>query len=277
MAAGPDTEPEAGQGNASISPEAPTTKGRDASPEDARPSASGTDDSPCRDDRNRDPAGKAGGWTGRRLLRLCIRTLSLGLFIWFLCRTAFPLSVAELPVDSFLRLDPLVAVATSLAARQWIVALWPGLVLLILTLAAGRLFCGYICPLGVTLDVSRRVGGKKRPTGPATTRQEHKTFGPGADAAPRRAKFVFLALLLGAALAGYNLVFWGSPIPLVTRLYALLLHPTLMFAGKDAYVPPHPAFQAPVLPSLPPLHFLSRPFHSLLSLFFFFCSFFSLG
>lgn len=41
----------------------------------------------------------------------------------------------------------------------------------------------------------------------------------------RSLKYLVLAVILTAALCGVNLAFWASPIPLTTRLYALVLHP----------------------------------------------------
>jgi ferredoxin len=152
-------------------------------------------------------------------LRRAIQTLSLLLFLWLLWSTVSPLPETLVPVDAFLRLDPLVSVA---------VPFGPGTALLALALVAGRLFCGYICPMGITLDAANKAMRALR----------GRRAGPSAAAPPlpgsawRGAKYLILVAMLAAAMLGVNLVFWGSPIPLITRFYALLIHPLLLLAGK---------------------------------------------
>ncbi len=151
-----------------------------------------------------------------RLLRRVIQAASLGLFLYLLVRAA---GIAFPPPDLFLRLDPLTALAAPLAARAWIERLLPGLILLFAALFLGRVFCGYLCPFGITLDLvgwlTRRVRAVFK------TRREPPPSSPRL----RRMKYFLLAAALGGAAIGGNLFFWLAPIPLITRLYALLFHP----------------------------------------------------
>lgn len=152
-------------------------------------------------------------------LRRIIQAASLLLFLWLLWNTVSPLPETLLPVDTFLHLDPLVSVA---------VPFGPGIVFLVLAVLAGRLFCGYICPMGTTLDAANAAmrALRDKHAGPPAHAFSHAK--PGA----RFAKYLILAAMLAAGVLGVNFVFWGSPIPLVTRLYALLIHPLLLLAGK---------------------------------------------
>lgn len=160
---------------------------------------------------------------GRRatLMRRAVQTLCMGLFLLLLCNASFPLGAAVsppapfVPTDLFLRLDPALALGLPLAARAWIPSLLPGLLVLLFCLVAGRIFCGYICPLGCTLDAVRWLGRiRVRPALP-----------PALERCLPQGKILLLAGLLSAAALGVNLFFWGAPIPLVTRLYALVLDP----------------------------------------------------
>ena len=60
-----------------------------------------------------------------------------------------------LPADLFFRLDPLAGIAGMIAARQIVPALLIGAaVMLVATLLLGRVWCGWLCPLGTVLDVT---------------------------------------------------------------------------------------------------------------------------
>ena len=58
----------------------------------------------------------------------------------------------------FLRLNPFSTVITSIASRSIIVPyLIIGIVILIVTILLGRVFCGFACPLGSIIDLSDRI------------------------------------------------------------------------------------------------------------------------
>ncbi len=156
-------------------------------------------------------------------IRKVIQTLSLSLFVYLLWQTAFPLAPTFFSVDVFLRLDPLVTVTAPILSKDWtflytnVVA---GVVVLVLTLIFGRLFCGYLCPMGTTLDVSHGL---------------NKNFSWKNIQIPKNAKhikFLFFITLVSMTFLGVNQIFWGSPIALITRLYSLILHPFLLLLGN---------------------------------------------
>jgi MauM/NapG family ferredoxin protein len=197
-----------------------------------------------------------------RLLRRAVQLCGLGLFLWLLPGAAWPLREGFLPPDLFLRLDPLAALGLPLALRGFIPSLLPGLGLLLLAVLFGRVFCGYICPLGTTLDLSRLAGG-------LFTGREKKLRG---SPSPRlnRVKYLLLAVLLGAALAGVNLIFWGSPLALITRFYSLLLHPLLLLAADFSLESARPLLTGPDPAALAYLSISPRRFDSMYFLLFFF-------
>ncbi len=123
-----------------------------------------------------------------------------------------------LPPDVFLRLEPLVGTAVPLTLRAVVPTLFPAAFTILLAVLGGRLFCGWLCPMGTTLDgigsITRRLLRRGK------TERRHTP-----DPAPRSLKYLVLAAILTAALCGVNLAFWASPVPLTTRLYALVLHP----------------------------------------------------
>ncbi|MGD9017270.1 MAG: 4Fe-4S binding protein [Desulfobacterales bacterium] len=139
-----------------------------------------------------------------------IQGLALVLFAGLIWEAARP----WVPADLFLQLDPSAAAAAGIASRRWVAGLGWAMLLLALTALLGRFFCGYLCPLGTTVDCGDYLIRRGRPC-------------PGPGAAPRRLKFAVLAALLGAASLGVSLVFFLSPIPMATRLYGVLVVPVI--------------------------------------------------
>jgi MauM/NapG family ferredoxin protein len=155
-------------------------------------------------------------------LQRLLQAISLLCFLALLWLTAFPL-LTWTPVDAFLRMDPLVLLGTVISARVWLPGLALAVLILFLTALIGRFFCGYLCPMGTTIDLADRfikcdnnpdaLGGSKNP------------------GRWRRVKYLLLFFLLGTAVLGVSAVFIASPLSLITRLYALLLHPLAALAG----------------------------------------------
>ena len=171
-----------------------------------------------------------------RIQQRLIQALSLLLFGYLLLSAAWPLSGGMLPPDMFLRLDPLTAALVPISVREWILRLLPGLAVLGLVLLFGRVFCGYICPMGITLDIGRSIGGLFAKGGKIP---EPVRLSPHW----RKAKYLVLAVMLGAAVTGVNLVFWGSPVALATRFWALLMHPISLLGGGLALNAGTPLFE----------------------------------
>ena len=120
-----------------------------------------------------------------------------------------------LPADLFFRLDPLTGLAGMLAGRQIVLALLiGGLITLLLTVALGRVWCGWLCPLGTALDWT--PAAKIRPKTP--------------DLPPRwrQVKHFLLALILVAALLGNLSFIWLDPITLLYRTITTAIWPALL-------------------------------------------------
>lgn len=103
------------------------------------------------------------------------------------------------PGDLFLRLSPLTWLVGTAAA--WSLAPHIGFVLALLAITAvvGRLFCGWVCPLGTVIDAAG-AGNRRRRVRPW----------PGL-------KLLVLAALLAAAAAGANFAGWFDPLVMTSR------------------------------------------------------------
>lgn len=155
------------------------------------------------------------------------QAVTLTIFVVLMTLAAHPFDEG-LPAEFFLRLDPLVVAGTSLATRELSALFIPGLVLLALTVLMGRFFCGHICPMGTTLDILRvPIGPKRKPSVKRNSYEATMRF--------RSWKYLGLAGILAAALGGISLVYFGSPLSLVTRFYGLVLYPLLLLSGDSAF------------------------------------------
>ena len=126
------------------------------------------------------------------------------------------------PVDLFFRFDPLILAANLLTLSPLVWGLLWSLVFVGLTLVLGRFFCGWICPLGTTLDGCRRLLFSPRPDSGVARRW-------------RRFKYYLLFFLLAGASTYYALHKRSGTEYLRERLKRLFL--PLIF-GTLVLIPP---------------------------------------
>jgi len=150
-----------------------------------------------------------------RRVRQGTQILVLALFVYLLFE-AYQGRVAHPWTDLFFRLNPLAALSAMLAARAWIPRLGLALITVALTLVLGRVWCGWICPLGTVLEWVRfrRAG-------------ERAHF---LSNRWRAVKYVLLAVILAAALFGNLTLMLADPIAILTRTLGTAALPALNHA-----------------------------------------------
>lgn len=147
-----------------------------------------------------------------KLWRRAVQLAALALFVWLFAQTRWLGAGAVAARPWFLRMDPLTALCAILApTRTWLPLFVPALVLLIATALLGRFFCGWICPLGTTLDIAHHLLLRHRRRRPERNRPAWKYYILGAS--------------LVAAIFGTQLGWLMDPIPLFTRTLALVAYP----------------------------------------------------
>ena len=158
--------------------------------------------------------------TQMRTIRRISQIAFLGLFLYLILKTVYPLK-SGLPVDLFARLDPLVAGATMLASRSFIRPMLLSLVIIGMTLVLGRVFCGWICPMGTTLDASDRVffRGKRRRNEP-----RFLSF-----------KYYVLIALAVSALFSMQAVYLLDPLSLLNRTVVLVFVAPIQIIPRALY------------------------------------------
>jgi polyferredoxin len=149
-----------------------------------------------------------------------VQLISLGLFLILLGFATYPL-VLPIPADLVLRLDPLIALGTLLAAHRLALGLLiTSLVLLIATVWLGRFFCSHVCPMGTTLDLLDE--------GITARYRKRREGGTASRSSWLRWKYYILAGVLLSCLAGTTFLFIFDPISLATRFYTLVIYPIVV-------------------------------------------------
>ncbi|MBN1542862.1 4Fe-4S binding protein [candidate division KSB1 bacterium] len=140
----------------------------------------------------------------------------LSLFVLLFLQARYPLQ-SVLPVDLFLRASPLAAFGVMIAARTLLVSMWIAGIVLLVTVVFGRVFCGWVCPLGTIIDASDRLWRRTR-SGKTSRSVRFRWW-----------KFALLALVLFTALFSLQLLWLFDPIALLTRVFTIFLYPSFVF------------------------------------------------
>ncbi|MCF8068110.1 MAG: 4Fe-4S binding protein [Desulfobacterales bacterium] len=155
-----------------------------------------------------------------RLIRRISQLLFLAVFLFLFRNTDYSGS-DEIPyaVNLFFRWDPLVAASVMLAARQFITILFPALIIVVLTLVFGRVFCGWICPLGTLLDIA----------GKFIKRHEN------VNIRLPYIKYVLLVIILVSSFFHLQLIGFFDPFSLLVRGMVFTIDPVFKFLSDSIF------------------------------------------
>jgi len=154
-------------------------------------------------------------WANWRRVRQAVQILTF-IFYIILIFAVVEKRAAPALADIFYRLDPFTAFGAMLASRQWIPTLGLALITVGATLIIGRVWCGWICPLGSLLEW---VSFHK-------ARQRSKSIPPRL----RLVKYFLLATSLALALFGGLTLFVFDPLTIFTRTLTTAILPGLFYA-----------------------------------------------
>jgi len=121
-----------------------------------------------------------------------------------------------IPAETFLIIDPLVSLSTAVAARSWVWSLTAAGIILIVCVLIPRGFCGYLCPLGTTIDLFDWVIGKRI-----------KRFNVAGDGWWVHIKYYLLAGTMICAVCGVLVSGFFSAIPVMTRGLLFVAEPLI--------------------------------------------------
>ncbi len=152
-----------------------------------------------------------------RSIRIVVQSAVFALWVALVLATRHPMDswiAQHIPVSLLLRIDPLVMTVVCGGMRVGVTILMLGFVTLAVTLALGRVFCGWVCPLGSIFDaygwVLRRL--RVRFEGPSPSWFRFKYY-------------LLAALLVLAVIGGVSPLMGLDPEVIITRVAAAVLMP----------------------------------------------------
>src|SRR5512137_357332 len=129
-------------------------------------------------------------------------------------------------LEWFLELDPLVGLSSALASRVVYKGLLWGLIIVGVTLVFGRIFCSWICPLGVLNHVMSALPSGRKRRAQMIANEWRPIY---------QTKYYVLIALLVLSLFGVLQVGLLDPIALTVRSFAVTVFPGLREAGLPLY------------------------------------------
>lgn len=173
-------------------------------------------------------------------LRRVVQVLSFVAFLYLFALTIGRFDFAskqniltsKAPIDTFFRMDPLLGLATMMATRRiiWVMVIY-GLPIVILTVLAGRFFCGWICPLGTALDATDTLFFRRRGRVSGTSSRNTGT-GRVSGTSSRNIKYYVFAGMLIAAVLGSQIAYFLDPITIITRAFTFSIFPLVTQATR---------------------------------------------
>jgi len=140
-------------------------------------------------------------WRLLKRVRQAVQLALLAVFLFLIYNTTRA-NAGEMPVNLFSRFDPLMAFVSMVGTRSFIRNMIPALVTVVVTLLLGRVWCGWICPLGTVLDL----------------------FGPNVRSGiPKWFRHVKYFVLFA-----FVAVLWMDPITMFVRPLAGTIYPALV-------------------------------------------------
>lgn len=162
------------------------------------------------------------GWVHlRRGVQLAFLGLFVGLILW---PHFAPSSEAPAALQAFFHLDPFIALSTWLTTHTVVRGIGLALGLVVLTVLFGRVFCGWICPMGTVHDAAGRA---LFAIWPDRQRRDHWSRW-------QLTKYVILVAFLVMAVCGSR---WGTlwdPLVLLYRSMTAAVLPGAQWAVEDA-------------------------------------------
>lgn len=123
------------------------------------------------------------------------------------------------PVKIFLDFDPLILITTILSSHTVQMAFYLSLITIIITILLGRVFCGWICPLGTSNNI---VGSLK-----SRHNKDSRNW--------NRVKYYILIFFLTTSLLSLQIVGLMDPLSLLIRSLSISLYPQINYVIRAIF------------------------------------------
>ena len=143
------------------------------------------------------------------------------IFLWLFLQTESK-GANELgyPVKIFLDADPLIFITTILSSREWYQTFYLAILVIVATVFLGRVFCGWVCPLGTLNNMVGSIKKRRLKTSTANWYQF---------------KYYVLIFLLVSSLFSLQLTGIADPISLLIRSFSLAVYPLISYATSATF------------------------------------------
>ena len=163
--------------------------------------------------------------TSWRNIRRIYQAFFILLFVALLSSASYA-AVYSFPISLFLEANPLLALTTTLASGVLFGSLFLCLVLVLVTLIFGRVFCSWICPLGVLNHIMSAL--------PSPLKRRQRILSNEWRPMYQTKYYVLLVMVVLSAF-GVLQVGLLDPIALTVRSFAVTVFPGLQQAGAPIY------------------------------------------
>ncbi|MBN1290814.1 MAG: 4Fe-4S dicluster domain-containing protein [Candidatus Latescibacteria bacterium] len=154
-------------------------------------------------------------------IRPYIQGFFLLFFLFIFFRVSYPFH-EDFSKNFFFNLDPLIALIMAISGSPVKMTLLISLVAVLTTILFGRVFCGWICPMGTIFDLSAYIFYRNK--------NENKPFGNGRY---KNIKYYLLGILIIGSLMGFTAVMFFDPLVFLFRVLALNVHPYIILAANQ--------------------------------------------
>ena len=151
-----------------------------------------------------------------KTLRRIVQSIFLLLFFYLFFLTNFPLST-PVPASIFFKMDPLIAIISLISSYKISSTFILALCIFIATIFMGRIFCGWICPMGTFLDIFNAL----------ITKWFLKCLRKRKTSSIKNLKFYILAGIFSSFLLGFQIIWLLDPISLFSRTLSTGFYPLL--------------------------------------------------
>ena len=159
-------------------------------------------------------------------VRRSVQAFFFTLFLYLFIQTEYhPINVTGGSTTFFFEVDPLILVSTWMANHQVPEALLFSLITLLITLLAGRWFCGWFCPFGTLHNLFTALRQERFKI--RTQQEEYSKW--------QKSKYYLLVGFILTALLGANVIGWLDPFSFFYRSLTTAVFPVVHYGIKGFF------------------------------------------
>jgi polyferredoxin len=152
-------------------------------------------------------------------LRRVTQIIFFALFIYLFFQARYPYE-AGIDSDILLRFSPLLPLMDFIQNLSISSLFLPGIIILILTPFLGRFFCGWICPLGTTIDAGSKI--LRSPSNQKSSKFNRLVY------------LKYSVLIFSIILAFFSVNLWSflDPLAIMNRTFTVFVYPVVTYATE---------------------------------------------